>query len=98
MKLIKTSKSDNESGQIRIVYNATGDQFTTSNIDGFFKRQMQTEQYREVYPAEAKTSNGTLVECNYIPQQQQDIDSLYDNSEAFLTQGNRIYAYEDYHL
>jgi hypothetical protein len=94
-RLIKTSKSENESGQIRAMYNASGDGFGNSTIDQYAKRLLQTDSYREIYPAEHSKSGGALIDVNYIPQQQADIDEYYDTPEPFLTNENRVYAYEN---
>lgn len=38
IRLHKTSKSDNEAGSIRVMYNAVGDQYSTSSISEFARR------------------------------------------------------------
>lgn len=38
-------------------------------------------------------SKGIVLECNYIPQSQNDIDTFYDTREPFMTQNSRVYHY-----
>lgn len=52
IRLIKTSKSDNEQGIIRVSYNVAGDTDTDLSLQDYMDRSLNLKHYREFYPAD----------------------------------------------